>query len=40
MTDDRTQAGGMPAWGWVVLLIAVAMCVGMVIKALSTGAAH
>lgn len=35
--NDQSQYDGIPAWGWVVLIIAIAICVGMVVKALSTG---
>jgi hypothetical protein len=34
---DSSQEHGTPWWGWVLILAAVAMLAGMVIKALSTG---
>jgi len=34
---DSNQYNRTPLWGWVLILVALAMFVGMVIKALSTG---
>jgi hypothetical protein len=34
---DSQQYNRTPLWGWVLILIALAMIVGMVIKVLSTG---
>ena len=34
---DAREYDRTPLWGWVVLIAAVAMMVGLVFKALSTG---
>lgn len=36
MADNQTSER-TPLWGWVIILIVLAMFVGMVLKALSTG---
>jgi hypothetical protein len=35
--NDAPNDGGTPLWGWVLILIALAMIVGMLVKSLSTG---
>jgi hypothetical protein len=34
---DSDQYSRTPLWGWLLIVIALAMLVGMVIRALSTG---
>ena len=36
MPDNR-EYDRTPLWGWVVLLVAAAMMIGLVVKALGTG---
>ena len=35
--SESQQYSRTPLWGWLLIVIALAMLVGMVIKALSTG---
>jgi hypothetical protein len=36
MADDY-RGGGTPLWGWVLILVVLAMFVGVVVKSLATG---
>lgn len=35
--SDNPQSSGMPAWGWLLIVIALAMLAGLIYKTLSTG---
>jgi len=35
--SDSPQYSGTPWWGWLIIVVAAAMLVGVVLKAVSTG---
>jgi hypothetical protein len=37
VADDRSPYGGTPWWGWALIIVALAMMVGVLVKSLSTG---
>jgi len=35
--NDKQDYGRTPLWGWVIIIVAAAMFVGLVLKTLNTG---